>query len=188
MQPAVLQIIESEQPVQQPVEQPVQRPVEQPEQSTTRSGRVRRKSAWMEVYVLNDNFNTEAHLCMAAVVSSTDVPTNIQEALHDPNWKAAMKAEFDSLVNNKVLDVVPKPAIRKIISGKGHFVVKHGADGEILKYKERYVAKLFTQVFCVDYNETYSPAVRLPSLRCLWAIAAQQKCFCCTRWISRRRT
>ena len=92
VQPAVLQIIYSEQPVQQPVEQPVQRPVEQPEQSTPRSGRVRRKPAWMEDYVLNDNFNNEAHLCMAAVVSSTDVPTSIQEALDDPNWKVAMKA------------------------------------------------------------------------------------------------
>ena len=70
MQPAVLQIIESEQPVQQPVEQP--------EQSTTRSGRVRRKPAWMKVYVLNENFKNEAHLCMAAVVSSTDIPSNIQ--------------------------------------------------------------------------------------------------------------
>ena len=48
VQPAVLQIIESEQTVQQPVEQPVQQPVEQPEQSTTRSGRVRRKSVVMK--------------------------------------------------------------------------------------------------------------------------------------------
>ena len=81
VQPAVLQIIETEQPVQQPVEQPVQRPVEQPEQSTTRSGRVRRKPACMEDYVLNDNFNNQARFCMAAVVSSTDVPTSIHEAL-----------------------------------------------------------------------------------------------------------
>ena len=127
VQPAVLQIIESEQPVQQPVEQPVQQPVEQPEQSTTRSGRVRRKSAWM-------------------------------------------------VVDNKVWELVPKPANRKIISGKWHFVVKHGADGEILKYKARYVAKGFTQIFGVDYNETCSPTVRLTSLRVLSAIATQQKC------------
>ena len=125
--------------------------------------------------VLNDNFNNEAHLCMAAVVSSTSVPNSIQEALDDPNWKAAMKAEFVSLVENKVLELVPKPANRKIIGGKWHFVVKYIADGKILKYKARYVAKGFTQVFGADYNETYSPTVRLTSLRCLWAIAAQQK-------------
>ena len=59
----------------------------------------------------------EVHLCIAAVVPSTDVPTSIQEALDDPNWKAALKAEFDSLVDNKVWELVPKPANRKIISG-----------------------------------------------------------------------
>ena len=112
VQPAVLQIIESEQPVQQPVEQSLQRPVEQPEQSTTRSGRVRQKLAWMEEYVLNDNFNKEAYLCIAALVSSTDVPTGIQEALDDPNWKAAMKAEFDSLVDNKFGNLFQNHRIR----------------------------------------------------------------------------
>ena len=154
----------------------MQRPVEQPEQLTTRSGRVRRKAAWMEDYVLDDNFNNEAHLCMAAVVSSTGVPSSIKEALDDPNWKAAINTEFDSLVDNKVWILVPKQENRKIISGKWHFVVKHCAYGEILKYKARYVVKGFIQIFGVDLNETYSPTVRLTSLRCLWAIAAQQKC------------
>ena len=140
VQPAVLQIIESE--------EPVQRPLELLEQSTTRCGRVRLKPAWMEDYVLNDNFNKEAHLCIAAVVPSTDVPTSIQEALDDPNWKAALKAEFDSLVDNKNKELVPKAANRKIISGKWHFVVKQGSDGEILKYKG------ITQIFGMDYNRS----------------------------------
>ena len=79
---------------------------------------MRRKTAWMEDYVLNDNFNNENHLCMAARVSSTDVPASIREALDDPNWKAAMKAEFNSLLDHKIWELNPKPANRKIISGK----------------------------------------------------------------------
>ena len=68
---------------------------------------MRRKPACMEGCVFNDNFSKEAHLCMAAVVSSTDVPTNIQEALDDPNWKAAMSSilrsttKFGNLFQNQ---------------------------------------------------------------------------------------
>ncbi len=71
------------------------------------------------------------------------VPCNATEAMKDPNWEAAMRNEHDSLVANKVWELVPLPTGRAAIGGKWHFVVKRGADGNISKYKARYVDKDF---------------------------------------------
>lgn len=142
----------------------------------TRSGRVQRKPAWMEDYLTGNQLDNETNLCMAAINSSDMVPRNATEALKDSNWEEAMQKEYDSLVSNKVWELVQLPSGRKQVSGKWHFVVKHGADGKVLKYKARYCARGFTQIFGQDYNETYSPTVKLSTLRCMWALAAQQKC------------
>ena len=40
----------------------------------------------------------------------TEVPSSVQEALEDPLWKEAIKADFDSLCSNKfwTLEKLPK--------------------------------------------------------------------------------
>lgn len=49
--------------------------------------------------------------------------------------------------------------------------MKRGPDGEIDRYKARFVAKGFTQCFGLDYNEAFSPVVRAESLRLIIALA-----------------
>src|SRR5271156_845564 len=49
---------------------------------------------------------------------------------------------------------------------------KAGADGEVTKYKARLVAKGYAQRYGVDYEETYAPVARYPSIRALVALAA----------------
>jgi hypothetical protein len=130
----------------------------------------------MEDYVEGSDLGLdgEALLCHSAM--SNNVPSSAKEALQDPNWKKAMQDEYNSLVSNKVWDVSTLPQGRTAIGGKWHFVIKYGADGNVLKYKARYVAKGFTQVFGRDYGETYSPTVNLATIRCLLAVAAQLQC------------
>jgi hypothetical protein len=65
------------------------------------------------------------------------------------------------------------PYNRKPISSKCIFKIKTHADGTIDKYKARLVARGFTQIQGVDYFETFSPMVKLNSIKILLALATQ---------------
>jgi hypothetical protein len=50
--------------------------------------------------------------------------------------------------------------------------IKHAADGSIEKYKARFVARGFSQVEGVDYDETFAPVDRYTSIHTIIALAA----------------
>ena len=108
-----------------------------------------------------------------ALVAST-VPGSAAEAPADPNWKAAMQREYDSLMTNEVWSLVSRPMERQPITVKWHFAVKVNEDGKVTKYKARFVARGFTQTPGLDYHETYSPTVRLSTLRTVFACGVRQ--------------
>ena len=49
--------------------------------------------------------------------------------------------------------------------------MKNDENGEIVKYKARYVAKGFNQIFGSDCLETFAPTAKLSSIRMLLALA-----------------
>ena len=87
-----------------------------------------------------------------------------------------MSKGFLSLMENDVWLLSELPKGHSAVGGKWHFCMKFGADGEVLRYKARYVAKGFTQKMGRDYHETFSPTVRLSTIRCVIAYAAQLGC------------
>src|SRR5690606_22323231 len=79
-------------------------------------------------------------------------------------WQKAMDEELQSLKENQVWEVVPKPANRKIVDCKWVYKVKTDANGYLERYKARLVARGFTQVPGQDFDEIFSPVVRFDSM------------------------
>jgi hypothetical protein len=67
--------------------------------------------------------------------------------------------------------MVLHPQNKNIVGSKWVFCIKHKADGSINKYKVHLVAQGFTQIYGVNYFNTYLPVTRLSSFRLILAIA-----------------
>ena len=102
-------------------------------------------------------------------------PTTYGAAISSPQqelWRAAMDSEMASLHKAGTFTLVPLPANRTAIGCKWVYKTKRGADGAITKHKARLVAKGFLQRYGVDYDETYAPVARYPSIRAILALTA----------------
>ena len=53
--------------------------------------------------------------------------------------------------------------------------VYHATDGSIEKYKERFVARGFSQKYGIDYEDTFSPVERYTSIRTIMGLASMMK-------------
>lgn len=99
----------------------------------------------------------------------------MEEAVRGPEsdkWKKVMEAEMGSIASNNVWTLA-EPADRQPISCKWVFKKKIGPDGFVCSYKARLVAQGFSQKIGLDYDETFSPAVRFESICTILSLAAQ---------------
>ena len=111
------------------------------------------------------------------LAADLESPSTYKAAMRDDkskDWQGAMMKEMKSLNSNKVWDLVPLPAGRKIIGSKWVYKVKVGANGVVERYKARLVAQGFSQKFGLDYDETFCPVVRGESVRAVIALAAER--------------
>ena len=93
-------------------------------------------------------------------------------SLESGKWLEAMKSEMGSMYENQVWTLVDLPDGRKAVENKWIFKTKTDADGNVIVYNARLVAKGFRQIQGDDYDETFSPVAMLKSIRILLAIAA----------------
>jgi hypothetical protein len=106
--------------------------------------------------------------------SSTGEPSTLEEAKSDSHWHQAMHEEYDALIENKTWHLVPPSSNRNLIDCKWVYRVKKKADGSIDRYKARLVAKGFKQRYVIDYEDTFSPVVKIATIRIVLSISVSR--------------
>ena len=85
--------------------------------------------------------------------------SSYKEAISSKNamdWVSAMNEELQSLERNHTWTLVKPPSDKKIVGCKWVFKKKvDGSRPESLWYKAKLVAKGYSQVQCVDFNEVF---------------------------------
>ena len=84
-------------------------------------------------------------------------------------WEEGMKEEMDSLVNNHTWDLVQLPAGKRAIHNKWVYRLKEGYGGK-KRYKARLIVKGFAQKKGIDFDEIFSPVVKMTSIRTILSI------------------
>jgi hypothetical protein len=81
-----------------------------------------------------------------------------------------MDIEFDALVKNKTWRLVPPMKGRNIVGCKWVYKIKRKQDGSLDRYKARLVAKGFKQRYGIDYDDTFSPVVKMATIHIILSI------------------
>jgi len=114
-----------------------------------------------------------------ANVATTDAitppPSSVRGALRDPEWLAAMQAEFDALQANGTWTLVPRPPNANVISGKWLFKNKLNPDDTLERRKARWVMRGFSQRPGLDFHQTFSPVVKPATIRTVLHLAATRR-------------
>ncbi|GJY10247.1 ribonuclease H-like domain-containing protein [Tanacetum coccineum] len=97
-----------------------------------------------------------------------DFVVDSKEACKDQHWVEAMNKEMDALYKNDTWDISDLP-----IGGKWVYKIKYKSSGEIERYKARYVVKGYNQKEGIDFDEAFSPVVKIFTVRCLINLAVQ---------------
>lgn len=109
-----------------------------------------------------------------AIIEPELEPRTYKEAMtrsDKEKWKKAMLEELESLDKNEVYDIVDRPSCN-VVTNKWVLKIKRKSNGEVERYKARLVARGFSQIYGIDYLETYAPVANMVSIRMLFAYAA----------------
>ena len=106
----------------------------------------------------------------AAWVRDDPTLNQAMACFHRERWLEAMLDELHSLSEHVVFELCDLPAGCRPLPAKSVLKIKRGAQGEIERFKARYVAKGFEPVHGVDFFETWAPVGRYATLRALLSI------------------
>jgi len=124
----------------------------------------------MKKYMTYENISS-SHLCYLCKIDSVTEPKTYEEAMRDNQWIKAMRVEMEALENNQTWEIIPLPRGNKPIGCKWVFRIKYRSNGDIDKFKARLVAKGYNQREGVDYHETFSPVIKMITVRLILKIA-----------------
>jgi reverse transcriptase-like protein len=97
------------------------------------------------------------------------------ESLDAPKWRHAMKTEVFQLQRNKTWQQMLRrdvPPGAKVIPGKWVYRLKRDANGKIIRWKARWVAKGYEQRHGIDYDQTFAGVTKSMTWKAIIAMAA----------------
>ncbi|GKC32489.1 putative ribonuclease H-like domain-containing protein, partial [Tanacetum coccineum] len=103
---------------------------------------------------------------------SQEKPKKIIHALNDPSWIEAMQEELLQFNLQEVWTLVDLPNGKRAIGTKWVFKNKKNERGILITNKARLVAQGYTQEEVIDYDEIFSPIVRIEAIRLFLACAS----------------
>ena len=75
--------------------------------------------------------------------------------------KDAMTKEYQSIMKNDVWDIFLRPEGKSSVTSKWIYKIKHTVDASIERHKTIFVAKGFSRVEGIDYEETFAPVAQI---------------------------
>jgi hypothetical protein len=94
----------------------------------------------------------------------------VEDALCDLDWVVAMQEELNNFNQNEVWSLVERPK-QNVVDTKWVFHNKQDEHGVVTRNKARLMAKGYSQVEGLNFDETFAPVARLGSIRILLAYA-----------------
>lgn len=102
---------------------------------------------------------------MALMRRSVEIElSSFEEAVQQPLWVDAMVEEYDSIIRNNVWEVVPRLADKSMVRSRWIYKVKKETNGSVEKHKAIFVARGFSQVEGINYDQTFSLVARYSSI------------------------
>ena len=104
-------------------------------------------------------------------------PQSYKEAIthtHKEEWIKAMQEEMQSLHENHTYELVELPKGRRALKNKWVYRIKTEDSSSQPRYKARLVVKGFGQEKGIDFDEIFSPVVKMSSIRVVLGLAAVQ--------------
>jgi hypothetical protein len=86
-------------------------------------------------------------------------------------WRGAMMEEYQSIMKNDVWYIILRPERKSVVTSKWIYKINHTTERSIEKQKASFVARGFSQVEGIDYEETFSPNARYTFIRMIISLA-----------------
>ena len=120
-----------------------------------------------------DSFVAKHYAYMTEIIKDKE-PLSFEEGNLDEKWQSAMDEEMQAFIENNTWSLVPRVDGKQPIGCKWIYKIKRNTDGSIARYKARIVAKGYAKKYGIDYEETFSPVVKMTTIRVLITLAVSK--------------